>query len=315
MSASLTFDAVELFLSLMETGSLSRSARVLGVSVTQASRLLSKLQEHFDEKLFVRTYQGMLPTPKAHSIEGAMRRIAQAYGELGQTQVFSPERLFRTFTIATTDNGMLCMLIPVIRRIRRVAPAVRFRILPIESDVLEKLKSGNVDLALYPIIDLPPKFHSLDLFHLQRVCLVRKGHPLAVKFQAGEALTEEDFNAYEKIFVGLSDETLSRPIYGSNTHLAQHQNTGIQVPYFMAAPFLLPDSDFTLFLPEPTAKFFAQILDLDIVTPPSDRFAYATRIVWHDRVHSDVESQWLRSLFVAYARPVAGDEEADLDFC
>ena len=83
----------------------------------------------------------------------------------------------------------------------------------------------------------------------------------------------------------------------------------------MAAPFFLPDSDFTLFLPEPTAKFFAQILDLDIVTPPSDQFAYATRIVWHDRVHSDVESQWLRSLFVAYARPVAGDEEADIDFC
>ena len=26
-------------------------------------------------------------------------------------------------------------------------------------------------------------------------------------------------------------------------------------------------------------------------------------------------SQWLRSLFVAYARPVAGDEEADIDFC
>ena len=41
--------------------------------------------------------------------------------------------------------------------------------------------------------------------------------------------------------------------------------------------------------------------------PPSDQVQYSTRIVWHDRLNGDVESQWLRSIFVAYARPIAGD--------
>lgn len=41
--------------------------------------------------------------------------------------------------------------------------------------------------------------------------------------------------------------------------------------------------------------------------PPSDQVKYSTRIVWHDRLNGDVESQWLRSIFVAYARPIAGD--------
>ena len=43
----------------------------------------------------------------------------------------------------------------------------------------------------------------------------------------------------------------------------------------------------------------------------SDQVKYSTRIVWHDRLNGDVESQWLRSIFVAYARPIAGDVTLD----
>lgn len=85
----------------------------------------------------------------------------------------------------------------------------------------------------------------------------------------------------------------------------------MQVPYFMAAPFFLEGTDYTLFLPEPTARIFAEILDLELLTLPSDQVKYSTRIVWHDRLNGDVESQWLRSIFVAYARPVAGDVTLD----
>lgn len=314
-NSPLTFEAVQLFLALMRTGSLSKSASLCGITVTAASRLRTKLEEHFEEPLFVRTYEGMIPTPRAQTLVDAMERIAQAYNDLNHTKTFNPEKLERTFTIATTDNGVLCILIPVIQKIRRVAPAVKFRFRPIESDILDRLKTGNVDLALYPLIDLPPKYHSLDLFRLDRACLVRKGHPLAKKFHAGCELTEKDFNSYEKIAVGLNDETQNRAIYGANTTLAANQRTGIQVPYFMAAPFFLDSTDYTLFLPEPTARFFAEILDLELLNLPSDQVKYSTRIVWHDRLNGDVESQWLRSIFVAYARPIAGDASfAEEDF-
>lgn len=61
---SLRFNHLLVVLKIYDTGSLSKTARQLNLTISAASRSLRKCQEEFGDELFVRNYQGMAP-PKS----------------------------------------------------------------------------------------------------------------------------------------------------------------------------------------------------------------------------------------------------------
>ncbi len=298
-TTNLNYELVKHFLSLKDTHSLSESSQQLHLSLATASRALAKLDEIMGEPIFTRTFQGMIPTAKAFEIKGIMEKLDGTFKELENHKKFNPEELNETFTIAAADNAAFLILKPVVQKMMQQAPLVSLDIRPLDYSTFDSMRKGGLDLAIYPTIQVPEGFHSLNLFEVKRACLVRKDHPLAIQYRESGNVTVDDITKFPKIVV--SDRNSSRdPIFDSDSPLLKPQRTVIRIPYFLAAPQFLLKSDYTLFLNAPVAESFALGNEYEAIPFPGESETLTTRIIWHERVHKNPANQWLRSLFVAY---------------
>ncbi|RMF18553.1 MAG: LysR family transcriptional regulator, partial [Gammaproteobacteria bacterium] len=80
---------------------LSRAAEVLHLTQPAVSRALSRLREALDDDLFVRQGREMVPTPRARQLIGPVRQaLSMLQTGIGESRVFDPARLNRTFRIS-----------------------------------------------------------------------------------------------------------------------------------------------------------------------------------------------------------------------
>ncbi len=291
---------------IYETGSLSEAARHLNITISAVSRALGRCQETFGDDLFVRNFQGMTPTERCSSLIPVIDRILAGYEDLSRQKTFDPVNLDRTLTIAAADNAVLMILRPVFNTLMKAAPKLNFRLLPLTDSVLRELVEGSVDLALFPtslLEVLPEHFYGLNLFEVKRVCLLRRDHPLALRHAQGKRITRKDFEKYPKIAVELR-QSARGAVFDIDTKTTHNQRKLLKIPHFLGAPYFLNDTDATLVLPDQTALFFAQMLpELTVIPIPHEKNVYSTRLIWHERNHSSVEMQWIRSTFVSMLRP------------
>ena len=75
------FDAklLRLFDLLYHTRSVTRAAEDLGLSQPTVSIWLAKLRTQFNDPLFVRTSEGMQPTPRADALIGTVRNVGYRF--------------------------------------------------------------------------------------------------------------------------------------------------------------------------------------------------------------------------------------------
>jgi len=84
---------LQLFELLYATRSVTRAAEQLGLSQPTVSIWLGRLRAHWQDALFVRTPQGMQPTPHADALIGIAREALDALRRLGAVvPVFSRPR-------------------------------------------------------------------------------------------------------------------------------------------------------------------------------------------------------------------------------
>lgn len=77
MREELDFKSLRFFSALFRLGNVSPAAEALNISQPTGSLLLKKLREHFDDPLFVRIGQRMVPTPRADDIAQTVFTILQ----------------------------------------------------------------------------------------------------------------------------------------------------------------------------------------------------------------------------------------------
>ncbi|MDA6076319.1 LysR substrate-binding domain-containing protein [Edwardsiella anguillarum] len=196
----------------------------------------------------------------------------------------------------------------VVKSLFQQAPNARIEILPIGDDLFSSLKFGRMDLAIYPLIDIPADFHEANLFKTTFSCLVRQGHPLARQMLRGETPTLAQINAYRRLQVSLHDGQPGATVGNAVHRQGKDYDVAMSVPYFLAAPMILAQTDFVLTLPTQTARHFSQMANLAILPYPDGETAFYTRLIWHHRVHHDPVIQWLRALFLRFV-----SEEAALE--
>ena len=118
----LTLDAI------YRSGSLTQAAAELGVSQPAISQALSRLRQHFDDPLFVRSGRGVAPTPLAKSVIG---RVQDALSMLGATVSeglsFDPALSDRMLTIVASAGVESLLLAGFPGWLRSSAPGVHIR--------------------------------------------------------------------------------------------------------------------------------------------------------------------------------------------
>ena len=287
--AKLNLDWLEVFVQIFKTQSVTRAAALLGMEQASASIALNKLRQHFDDRLFIRTGEGMVPTPRAQSIyPELMEALARIETARGKPAVFSPKDAVRAFRICMTDISEIIILPKLITHLQKTAPGLVVEATKISSDSRQSLASGDVDLAVGFLPDLEAGFYQQALFEQDFVCLAAKAHP-----RVQGKLTPLQFSKEGHIAVTVSStgHTIVDKVLAKQKI---ERRIVLRVPSFLGVARIVAQTEFLVIVPRQLGMALAAQEQVQVLEPPISLPHYKVKQHWHERFHLDAGSVWLR---------------------
>ena len=281
---------LQLIEALSRSGNLTEAAKEIGLTQPAASHALARLRRELQDPIFIRTTEGMRPTPYGTRLTTAVRAALDAlrHGMDSQGDFDAPTST-RTFNLFMSDVGQLLYLPPLLTRLQTEAPGVtlRVRLVPAKAPHL-LLESGAVDLAIGTYTTLISGCMQRKLLQDRYVCVVRRDHPAFAKGMTAEAFRDVAHALADAS--GYAHERLDR-------WLARHRvrrRIKLHVPHVLVLPLLIARSDLLAVMAERIARFFSEIVPLKIMPPPTKLPPYDVKLFWHERFHRDAANRWLR---------------------
>lgn len=159
------------------TRSVTRSAEALGQSQPTVSIWLARLRKELGDPLFVRTAEGMLPTPRADALMGTVREVLAGLQRLAQAAApFDPSTAQRRFSICITDASHITLLPRLLAHVRALAPGVVLEAKRIDAGLALALQTGEADLAVGFLPWLDAGFYQQTLYAQDWICLANAHH-------------------------------------------------------------------------------------------------------------------------------------------
>ncbi|OYO29012.1 LysR family transcriptional regulator [Janthinobacterium sp. PC23-8] len=271
---------------------ISMAARRLHLSQSAVSNALGRLRRTFNDELFVRTAQGMQPTPYAlllaEPVAGALATLAEAFKP---PQAFDAASSARHFRLAMSDVGEVYFMPVLVELLRQQAPQVQLSTVRAGAiDIKTEMEAGRVDLAIGAFDDVSGALYQRRLFEQAYVTMFRKGHALG---NGQPTLTR--FLACEHLLVASSDSPYDK-VNALLEKAGVRAAASCQVPHFTAVPYIVGGTDLVVTVPEKLAQRAAAPFNLEYLRPPLALPTLQTNIFWHRRYTQDAGNQWLRTL-------------------
>jgi DNA-binding transcriptional LysR family regulator len=283
----LDLNLLRVFDAVLRARSVTDAAAQLALTQPAASNALARLRGAFGDPLFLRTPQGMEPTPFARELAEPVRQaLALLESALAHGPGFDPASSSRSFRFYMSDLGQIEFLPPLLERVRRMAPQVRLEAPALEPEhIAAALAAGSLDLAVGFLPALGPPLRRQALFKDPYLCLMRADHPVTT-------LTRKKFLEASHVLVSyrgghrVVEEALERAGLGPRIVL--------RVPHFTVVPMVLERTDLILTLPARVARVFESRGNLKALPPPLPIAAADVAVHWHERFDADAGNRWLR---------------------
>ena len=283
----LDLNLLRVFDAVLRGRGVTAAAAQLSLTQPAVSNALARLRAAFDDALFLRTPQGMEPTPFARELAEPVRQaLALLEAALAHGPGFDPASSSRSFRFYMSDLGQIEFLPPLLERMRCIAPQVRLEALTLEpEDIGAALAAGSLDLAVGFLPALGPPLRRRALFKDPYLCLLRADHPIST-------LTRKTFVEASHALVSyrgghrVVEESLERAGVGRRVVL--------RVPHFTVVPMVLERTDLILTLPARVARVFERRGSLKALPPPIPIPPAEVAMHWHERFEADAGNRWLR---------------------
>ena len=277
---------------LHRTGSVTRSADLLGQGQPTVSLWLKRLRTQFSDPLFVRTAGGMQPTPRMDAMIGTVREVLDAMSRLAEAgKAFDPATADRSFRVLMTDASHITLLPRLFSHVHALAPRVRLEAGGLHDGMADELSDGRADLALGLIPQLDTGFYQQTLFDQDWICLASKRHPRV----RPESFTRRDYAREDH--AGIVSGTGQQLLEGTLDKLGLQRRVALRLPGFLGLPATLSTTQLIATLPRHIGETLARTASGLVVLPcplPIPRFQVKQH--WHVRYHQDPANQWLRSV-------------------
>ncbi|RJF96475.1 LysR family transcriptional regulator [Noviherbaspirillum cavernae] len=280
-------------LAIYEEKSVSGAGKRLGMSQPATSAALNRLRQAFGDQLFVRTANGMEPTPRAMTLINPAREIlARVEDDVLQGEAFDPATTKAVFSFALSDIGEMVFLPKLLERIQREAPhaTVASVTLPVQ-EIAAAIEAGRVDLAIGYFPDFQKNnFFQQRLFSHAFTCLLRRNHKIR-----GNQLTMQQFLNLGHAVIraeGRSQEVFERYLEKKKIE----RRVVLSTPHFMSIPFIIGTSDLVATVPYAVGISFAEFAGIKLVKPPLEIPRFDLKQHWHRKYHEDAKNRWLRSI-------------------
>lgn len=268
--------------------SVTKVAVLLNLTQPAVSNALSRLRQTFDDPLFVRTPEGMAPTPVADSVVGDVREALTLLGRsVGVNARFDPTTSEKVFHLGMQDLAESLLLPRLQAAVKAVAPKVSITSYYVAREAAtEELKAGVIDLLL----DVPEvnakELGQAALAELPYVVAMRVDHPLAEK-----PLTVDDYLAAEHVHV--SSRRKGRGQMDVALHkLGLRRRVTMRVQSYMVGARIAEQTDLLWTVP----RVLAETLPLYVAELPFSVEPLAWNLYWHKNADSDPANAWMREM-------------------
>lgn len=288
---TLDLNLLKAFVVLLDECNVSRAAHRLSVTQPAMSGILNRLRESFNDPLFVRVQHGMQPTDRALELGQIARKVLQDVGSMLSPPKLEPEKLNMTLRIAAMDYVQQIIALPLILRLRRLAPNVKVALLPVQGQNIKTLFEKNkIDLALVSQQHISADMPHTVLYHEEYVCAMSKTHPMAKT-----TLTLEQFCALPFAMLSYNGGEFSGATDIALHKLGRQRKVMVSVNHISLLPQLLQDSDLVAVLPQHLARTLPNV---HLQTPPIEVESFTMLMTWHERTEQDMAHRWLREVLL-----------------
>jgi DNA-binding transcriptional LysR family regulator len=282
--------------SLLESASVTASARALGRTQSSISRTLARLREVFHDPLLVPVGRTMRLTPRAQELRAPVSQALEGMRRLfAPSRPFSPRDEQRTVRIAAADYTSVVLLNEWIAGLRRAAPGITVRVLPVDAAIIDPLGRGELDFAIAPF--LPgvglEQFVAKKLLTDRYVCVLRRDHP-----RLRRTIGLREYLRLEHVMIGSVLPTVSS-IDEALHRLGVTRTIAARMPSVVSALLLVAESDFAATSYARIVPFFSGRIvakPLPFAVPSSE-----LHLMWHPRENADPFHRWLRERLLAHA--------------
>lgn len=294
---TLDLNLLKVFEALAEERSATKAGDRVGLTQSSVSNALNRLRQTFGDELFIRTPQGMLPTPRAEQLEGPIRfALAHLRDALACPADFDLASATGEIRISSIDYLVASLATKLVRAVTESAPHVNLRFIPLDKSTLfSDLDADRIDLAITGFVDLPKRLLSRLFMRDRLKCLGRIGHPA---FDGG--LTIERYASYPHILI--SPKPDNREVL--NSVLADHgfvRRVGMTVGHIQSVPAMLAETDHLATIPTLAEPALAALGTCETVPLPFDVPDWPIDMIWSRRADSDPLQAWARAKVIEIA--------------
>ncbi len=147
------WDDLRFILAVADEGSVSAAARRLGVNHATVLRRVAAYEEAAGFEIFDKTARGYVVPGARKRIIDAAREVDRAVQAVGRMLQGARAPLAGEVRVTSTDSFCLCVLPPIVARLRHVSPDLRIELLCSNSHL--DLARTHADITVRPAMKLP----------------------------------------------------------------------------------------------------------------------------------------------------------------
>ncbi|WP_170235866.1 LysR family transcriptional regulator [Colwellia demingiae] len=293
---------------LLKEKSVTRAAQRLFVSQSAMSKTLKRLRETFDDPLFYRTSEGLVPSEKAKQIGKVLFNVFDELHEVINQDFFDPLTSQANFSLSIPSIlGTACTL-PLFNALASKAPLMSFTEYAAKANPFHMLENSTLDFSIYLSDELPANFTSTYIGDVQLAIFARKDHPLSkVKLDKANGITLKECVAYNFISLMTEGEKMEKFSHPIDNVLSAH---GLQRNIIFGSNQLqilmeiLRTSDHLFIAPSVVMKS----VEFSKFFNPIYHFASDKKndiklfLVEHDRIQKSPEHQWFKQELLTHLK-------------
>ncbi|CAA0092646.1 HTH-type transcriptional regulator LeuO [Zhongshania aliphaticivorans] len=291
------------FDALMIEGNLTRAADRIGLSQPAMSAALQRLRLTFHDELFVRTRQGMIPTPRAIDVYSPIREaLTLISSTLIPNEEFDPARAERSYSVVADNYFESVALGPLMARLQQSGSGLSLATYGLASDSISRLLRMEVDLIVDYVRPESDLVQAQIIGSEKLLVIARKSHP-RLSVSATPTLSMAQYLAEEHVFLPLRSRERSQLEFAlggrefPRKRAAQVQNFTSMLPVVAA-------TDYLAVIPARLFHLYEKAFAIRWFHFPADIEPIPLWMLWAKSLQNDASHRWFRETVQSVANDI-----------
>lgn len=302
--AAFDLNLLKVFDALFRERSATRAGMLVGLSQPAVSNALNRLRHAFNDELFIRRGNDMVPTPRAESMAEHVRNALAQMEAIAGDAKFDPATSERIFTLMGADFFSAYLMPTLSYQLAELAPRCSLRLLDSAiGDVERLLRDNTIDAALERPLDMPDWVSREVMFRAPFVIIAAREQKKirAAKLKPDTKMPLDLFCAIPQAIRSI-DGTMSGMVDDALRKAGAARRVVLALPHFQGIALAVARGHVIAAVPVEFARLVAKDLDLVSFDPPIDVPAPDVRLYWHKRNDRHPAHAWLRAQVLSAAR-------------